>query len=465
MDVPFYSIIFLDDVLDGVAMGIARGVLSYLCQEPLPGGVGSLTNHKQSRLNFRSHAAVEHIATAVHTWMWWGRILFLWFCSATSVVLRGRLPASVPLRNISTIHPMNRIKESSLAQIGAQLAVFQIPYSVDNTTALLPLEIAFSLSNISCDDEIGVLFGRRVERPDGQPPEIHIQGVCEFEFPKSLFEFERIVSQLIPSVSRISSLEPVGCFFPKPSPRISAPEVAAAMLLSGSSRHPTDFILVRYCVNPSLPADPFCLLHHRHEQQPPAPPIQKKFTTHRRSSLPTERSLGLSALRIHPLAFSLHKERLLDLSRLVGSTSSGSALLRTTREVSINDGEPVRELDSVLLTVPTAVSQPSRPAALFSPVHIFPPPHRIRGSLPRATKDYLSHLLALSQRSGKGQSPAEELSRWFDLNLLLKLREEVDETVLTRLVDLLRRDALRPQELGPSSEFRFLIDSLKTYVS
>lgn len=162
-------------------------------------------------------------------------------------------------------------------------------------------------------------------------------------------------------------------------------------------------------------------------------------------------------MRIHPLAFSLQEKGLLDLSGVVGSDSP---LLRTTREVSINEGEPVRELDSVLLTVPTALSQPSRPAALFSPCHIFPPPHRIRDtSLARAAKDYLSRLLTLSSSE---QGP-EELHRWFDLNLLHQLLEEIDETVLTRLVDLLRRDAERG--LGTSSEFRLLVDSLKAYFS
>jgi hypothetical protein len=167
------------------------------------------------------------------------------------VVLRGRFPSSLPLKNISTPQPMNRIKESSLAQLG-QLPIFQRSYSVDNTTVLLPLSIASSLANISRDDEIGIFFGRWVKNMTLQSTEILLEGVCEFEFPKSIREFEILVNHTIPSLSQISSLEPVGCFFPNPSTRVSASEVAAGMILSGASSHPTEFLLVRYSTHTLL---------------------------------------------------------------------------------------------------------------------------------------------------------------------------------------------------------------------
>jgi hypothetical protein len=173
-------------------------------------------------------------------------------------------------------------------------------------------------------------------------------------------------------------------------------------------------------------------------------------------------------LRIHPLAFSLQAQGLLDLRGLVESREPQSSL-HTSQEVSINDGEPLRELDSVLLTIPTAVSQPYRSDSLFLPCHIFPPPHRINGSstsLSRTAEEYLSHLFALSLRQGQQFSLEEvelELDQWFDLNLLLKLLEEVDKTLLRRLVDLLRRDARHGNKSDRSAEFRFLIASLRAY--
>ena len=52
---PFDSIIFLDEVLDGVAVGVPGGVLGDLSQEPLPCGVWALADHKQTAFDLRSH--------------------------------------------------------------------------------------------------------------------------------------------------------------------------------------------------------------------------------------------------------------------------------------------------------------------------------------------------------------------------------------------------------------------------
>jgi hypothetical protein len=155
------------------------------------------------------------------------------------------------------------------------------------------------------------------------------------------------------------------------------------------------------------------------------------------------------------LASSLLEKGLLDLR--LNLLDASSLQLQTASEVSINEGEPTRLVDSILLTIPTSIRPSMASSTLFSPQHIFPLRHQIKDPaepLTRSSREYLSRLLAEST-----ESRPELLLRWYDLNLLLALLEEVDEDQLVQLVSLLRRD-LDFGHRAPSAEFLFLIASL-----
>jgi hypothetical protein len=158
------------------------------------------------------------------------------------------------------------------------------------------------------------------------------------------------------------------------------------------------------------------------------------------------------------LASSLVEKRLLDVKlNLLNSRSQ----LQTATEVSINEGEAAKLVDSVLLTVPTSIRYAPSPSPLFSPQHIFPFRRTtdIAQTLPPASREYLSRLLADSSRS----SSPDVLLRWYDLNLLLALLEEVEEGILSQLVDHLRSDLIAGR--APSDSFLILVDSLRAIFS
>ena len=110
------------------------------------------------------------------------------------------------------------------------------------------------------------------------------------------------------------------------------------------------------------------------------------------------------------------------------------------------------------MAVPTAISESSLPLPLISPRHIFPPPQRIRGALIQTSKDYVTQLLSQS-RVATADDP-EALLRWYDLNLLLGLLQDVDGKILQQLVHLVRRDVLTRRS-APSGEVRLLLESVK----
>lgn len=169
--------------------------------------------------------------------------LLLEFLSAPAVVLKGSLPKQFLLRNSSTFLPMNRLKESSLSSLDVQVPILQRSYELDPITAFIPLSVAVSLANISYTNSFGILFGHRVKKSDGI--DIHVEGVCEFEYPLSRHQLDSQINKSISYLSRVTSLEPVGCLFPNRSAGVSGWEILAGLALSRFSRHPEEFIFVR----------------------------------------------------------------------------------------------------------------------------------------------------------------------------------------------------------------------------
>jgi hypothetical protein len=161
-----------------------------------------------------------------------------------SVILKGRLPQQLALKNVSGPLPMNRFRESSLAQLGgAAVPLLQRSYVADNTTVLIPVELTSTLLTACYGNSFGVLFGRRVQ--SDQITQLHVEGVCEFEYPANINDLESLISDSIPSLSRIVSLEPIGCIFPNQTAEVSAKDLTIGLLLSRTSRHPNEFVLLR----------------------------------------------------------------------------------------------------------------------------------------------------------------------------------------------------------------------------
>lgn len=152
------------------------------------------------------------------------------------------------------------------------------------------------------------------------------------------------------------------------------------------------------------------------------------------------------------------KKGLVDLTKVFQNPKLlSSPFVDTTREVSINEGEPSASVSSILLTTPIAINQSYISPNRILPRHIFPPLHDItEGKITQLSHGYRNQLFSRSTTS------TPEILRWYDLNFLLSLQEKVDESVLKQLIDILRLEGFGNVT---SNRAKLLIGTLKAYLN
>lgn len=179
-------------------------------------------------------------------WPWrlvaWG-LLLLRLLAVTAVILKGKPPKHFPLKNSSTIFPLRRFRESSLSRLDVDLPMLQRSYTLPSLTTLIPLKVVSSLVNLSDSNTFGILFGHRIQGTGGT--EVHVHGISEFQYPIALSHLNSQINESVAYLSRVTSLEPVGCLFPNPSTANSSLEVLAGLALSNLSHHPEEFLFVK----------------------------------------------------------------------------------------------------------------------------------------------------------------------------------------------------------------------------